>query len=102
MSKRPRCWNRPPFKKYVKVRDGWKTVGVRGLMITVPIFKVIPNRMSKECMQWSEGGSALIENWDCSGCMWYSGALKVAGICGDCAGGKCTMNCSRSDDNAKR
>lgn len=72
----PKCFNRPPVKKFSIVQDGWffkKLYNHSGNFIgltRLPKMVKIPFRMSEDCKQWGPFGIALKENWNCNGCIW--------------------------------
>jgi hypothetical protein len=61
---KPSCYNRPPFKEYVKVQDGWLEDGRAN-------FVYIADPMTKRCvLNDPPFGEALLRQWDCEGCKW--------------------------------
>lgn len=78
---KPNCYNRPDYRKYIQVQDGWHEVQlpVVGKVIQ-PRMVTIENPMSTYCMQWHSYGLAQIEKWDCDGCRHLSKAMDMARI----------------------
>jgi len=80
---KPKCFNRQDYETEVLVTDGDLDIELlqgdgTPVTVTVPHHKVIPDPMSKECMQHKRMGEATLHNWDCKGCKHLKGALRVA------------------------
>ena len=59
------CNNRKPLDESIQVQDGWERCGVTSRL---PIMKVIPNPMTKECQY-----QKLHKNDSgCKGCKWLT------------------------------
>ena len=67
---KPSCYNRPAYKDSIFVQDGWKKAKAGKAIIRLPLMKLIPDPMSKNCQQWGPMGEAKLKNWDCQGCRW--------------------------------
>lgn len=63
---KPKCYNRPDYKRGRMVQDGWTAGGTRKMVY-------MPHRMSVECQQWGDLGEARLQGWDCLGCKHYKG-----------------------------
>lgn len=71
---RPICYNRAPYATTRKVHDGYDSDGR-------PKMRALPNEMTRECVQHTDGGAAIHFGWNkgaCDGCQHLPGALELA------------------------
>lgn len=43
------CYNRPPLEEFAEVQDGYLRADVDGMQTRIPIVKIVPAPMTKDC-----------------------------------------------------